>query len=72
MMGTLAVKGLKSFVYSYLDLDVKQFISDSKSIKTLRKPKDKCLIPKPDKGQGIVLVNRDDCNNSLENLFENK
>ena len=60
---------LKSFGYNYLDLDVTQFTSGNKSIKTLRKLKDKCLILKPDKGQGIVLINRDDYNNSLENLF---
>ena len=35
----------------------------------LTKLKDKCLNLKSDKGQGIVLVNRDDYNNSLENLF---
>ena len=35
----------------------------------LTKLKDKCLILKSDQGQGIVLVNRDDYNNSLENLF---
>ena len=45
------------------------FISDNKSIKTLRKLKDRCLVLKPDKGQGIALVNRNDYNNSLENLF---
>ena len=59
---------LKSFVYSYLDLDVTQFISDNKSIKTLRKLKDRCLTLKPDKGQGI-LIDRDNYNNSQENLF---
>ena len=45
------------------------FISNNKSIKTLRKLKDRCLILKPDKGQGIALVNRNDYNNLLENLF---
>ena len=64
-----AKTALKSFTYNYLDFDVKQFISDSKSIKTLRKLKDKCLILKPDNGQSIVLINREDYNNSLENLF---
>ena len=61
---------LNCFAYNYLALDVTQFISDSKSIKTLRKLKDKCLTLKPDKGQGIILTNRDDYNNSLENLFD--
>ena len=64
-----AKTALKYFAYNYLDLDVTQFISDNKITKLLRKLKDKCLILKPNKGEGIVLVNRDDCNNSLENLF---
>ena len=54
---------------NYLDLHVTQFIKDNKRIKTLRKLKDKCLILKPDKRQGIVLINRDDYKNSLENLL---
>ena len=60
---------LKYFTHNYFDFDVTQFISDNKITKTLRKLKDKCLILKPNKGEGIALVNRDDCNNSLENLF---
>ena len=64
-----AKTALKYFAYNYLDLDVTQFISDNRITKLLRKLKDKCLILKPNKGEGIVLVNRDDCNNSLENLF---
>ena len=64
-----AKTALKYFAYNYLDLDVTQFISDNRITKLLRKRKDKCLILKPNKGEGIVLVNRDDCNTSLENLF---
>ena len=62
-----AKTALKCFACNYLDLDFKQFISDSKSIKMLRE--NKCLILKPDKGQGIALINRDNYNNSLQNLF---
>ena len=64
-----AKTALKYFAYNYLDLDVTQFISDNRITKLLRKRKDKCLILKPNKGEGIVLINRDDCNTSLENLF---
>ena len=64
-----AKTALKSFACNYLDLGVEQFISDRKVIITLRSLKDKCLILKPKKGQGIVLVKGDDCNNSLEDLF---
>ena len=64
-----AKTALKSFGYNYINLEVTQFISDKKSIKTLRKLKDKCLILKPDKGQGIVSANRDDYNNSLKKIY---
>ena len=58
---------LKSFAYKYLDFGIKQFMSDSKSNKNVTKT-DGCIL-KP--GQCIVLVNKDDYNNSLENLFDN-
>ena len=51
-----AKKALKSFAYNYLDLYVKQFIPSSRSTKTLQKLRNKCL--KPDKGQGVVFLNR--------------
>ena len=60
---------LKSFTHNYLDLDMKQFILNSKLIKILRKIKKRCLILKPDKGQGIVLISRIDYNNSMEQMF---
>ena len=37
---------LKSFTYSYLDLDVKSF-------------KERCMVLKSDKGQGIVVNKKD-------------
>ena len=47
---------LRSFVYSYLDVDVKQYAIDSRGLKILRRLKNKCVILKPDKGSGIVLI----------------
>ena len=51
-----AKMALNSFAYNYLDLDIKQYGLDSKRIKVLRKLKKKCVILKPDKGNGIVLL----------------
>lgn len=64
-----AQTALKSFTYNCLDLDVKQFISDNKMVKVLRNIKEKCLILKPDKGQGIVLIDKTNYYNSMERLF---
>ena len=38
-------------------------------IKVLQNIKQKCLILKPDKGQGIVLTDTTDYYNSMERLF---
>ena len=64
-----AQTALKSFIYNCLDLDIKQYISDNKMIKVLRSIKEKCLILKPDKGQGIVLIDKTGYYNSMERLF---
>ena len=53
-----AQTALKSFTYNCLNLDIKQYISDNKMVKVLRNIKEKCLILKPDKGQGIVLIDK--------------
>ena len=60
---------LKSFTYNYLDLDFKYFGLDQKRIKLLRNLRERCMILKPDKGQGIVLINKSDYLSSLERLF---
>ena len=60
---------LKSFTYNCLNLDIKQYISDNKMVKVLRNIKEKCLILKPDKGQGIVLIDKTGYYNSMERLF---
>ena len=60
---------LKSCTYNYLDLDFKLFGLDQKRIRILRNLREKCMILKPDKGQGVVLVNKHDYINSLERLF---
>ena len=60
---------LKSFTYSYLDLDFKNFRVDQRLIKVLRSLKERCMILKPDKRQGIVVVNKNDYYDSLDQLF---
>ena len=54
--------------FSLIDLENKQILKDKKKldIKNLRK---ELVIPKPDKGNGIVLLNANDYYNSVEKLF---
>ena len=61
-----------AFTYNYLDLDIKEFFNDKKKIKTLQNLREKCMILKPDKEQGIVLINKTDYYGSLERLFCDK
>ena len=60
---------LKSFMYSYLDLDFKQFLNDQNHINTIQQLRNKCMILKPDKGQGVVLIDKIDYYNSMERIF---
>ena len=52
-----------------LILELDSLYQTTKSIKTLQELKDKCFILNSDKDGVIVLNNRDDYNNLLENLF---
>ena len=65
----LVQTAFKSFTYSYIDLDFKNFTVDQRLIKVLRSLKKRCMILKPDKGQGIVVVNKKDYYDSLDQLF---
>jgi hypothetical protein len=62
---------LRSLTCNYLDLDLKQFHIDSKRILILKKLNTHFAILKPDKGNGIVLLNRSDYVHSLNSLFDN-
>ena len=62
-------KSLKSFTYFYLDLDFKNFRVNQRRIKVLRFLKERCMVLKPDKGQGIVAVNKKDYYDSLGQFF---
>ena len=61
---------LKAFTYNYLDLDLKQFSTDQKHIKVLRRLRERCMILKPDKGQGVVLIGMNDYIHSLKRIFD--
>ncbi len=63
---------LKSFTYNYLDLDFLQFKLAQKKVKILRNLRERCIILKPDKGQGVVLVKKEDYYHSLECIFGDK
>ena len=62
----------KAFSYNYLDIDYKEFGFDQIRINTIRKLQDKCIILKPDKGQGVVLIKKSDYKQFMERLFSDQ
>ena len=67
-----AKNALRAFTYNYLDLDDKQFISDSKRLKVLKSLKKDYVLLKPDKGQGIVVLKREDYVSSVQRIFDDQ
>ena len=67
-----AQTALKAFTYNYLDVDNKQIKMDKKRIQLLKEMHEKFMILKPDKGQGVVLVTKDDYVNSIQHIFSEK
>ena len=63
---------LKSFTFQYLDIDEKQTWQDKKRIKIIRRLHEQVVILKPDKGQGVVLINKKDYVKSMETLFADR
>ena len=60
---------VRSFTYNYIDLDLKEFRLSRKKIDILNTLTDRFAILKPDKGNGIVLINRQDYITSVKSLF---
>ena len=62
---------LRSFTYNCLDLDLKEYFTDRKRIRTLASMSKTLWILKPDKGNGVVILKRSDYVNSLNSIFNN-
>ena len=63
---------LRSFTYNCLDLDLKQYFTDRRRIRILSALSKDFAILKPDKGNGIVILNRSDYTKSLRSIFDDK
>ena len=63
---------LRAFTFDILDIDDKNVYSDFKKLTVIKNlPKDVAIL-KPDKGNGVVLINNVDYYQSLEHLFIDK
>ena len=63
---------LRAFTYCYLDLDTHSFALDQRRIKIIRNLHQRCMILKPDKGKGIVLIKKTDYIDSVKRIFDDK
>ena len=72
MSGERIKNALRSFAYNTLEIENKRYFTDSKILKTIRNLKERMIIVKPDKGQGVVLLRKSDYIESLENIFNDE
>ena len=63
---------LRAFTYSYIDIYDKQYSHDKKKINIIKKLREKYMILKPDKGNGVVLMNKADYHDAMNQLFSDK
>ena len=61
----------RAMVFSLVDLENKQIFKNKKKLDIIKNLKE-LVILKPDKGNGIVLLNANDYYNSVEKLFQDK
>ena len=59
---------LGAFTYSYVDIFDTQFLHDKNKSKVLEQLKQYRVILKPDKGNGIVLINKTEYNLAMKKL----
>ena len=63
---------LLAFTYSYVDIFDLQFLHDKNKTKVLKQLRQDCVILKPDKGNGIVLINKTEYNLAMKRLFSDR
>ena len=56
---------LRAFTYSYIGIYGKQYSHDKKKINIIKQFCEKYVILKPDKGNGVVLMNKLDYHNAM-------
>ena len=66
------MKIIRSYAFNLIDIDDKNIVNDANKIKIIKYVRKTLVIMKLDKGIGIVLLNKEDYTNSMENLFTNE
>ena len=55
-----------------IDIYDKQYSHDKKKINVIKQLREKCMILKPDKGNGVMLINKVDYHDPMNQLFSDK
>ena len=63
---------LRSYAFNLIDIDDKNIFKDASKIKIIKHLRKTLVIMKPDKGNDIVLLNKEDYTSYMENLFTDK
>ena len=63
---------LRAFTYSYVHIFNTQFLHDKNKTKVLKQLRQDCVILKPDKGNGVVLINKTEYNLAMKKLFSDR
>ena len=68
----LAKNQIRAMAFNLINIEEKQFFKDRKMINTIRTLKEKIVLLNPDKGNGVVLLDKTDYKDSLGHLFSDR
>ena len=63
---------IRAMAFNLIDIDDRQTFKDAKKVKVIQKLREKLVLLSPDKGNGVVLMDREDYVTSMEHLFSNR
>ena len=63
---------LRAMAFNLVNIEEKRFFNDKKMIDAIKNLKEKVVLLAPDKGNGVVLLDKVDYTSSLEHLFEDR
>ena len=58
--------------FNLINLEDKRFFKDKKMLETIRNLKERVVLLAPDKGNGVVILEKDDYKGSIEELFADR
>ena len=63
---------IRAMAFNLINIDDRQIYKDAKKIKVIKKLRENIVLLSPDKGNGVVLLDKIDYTQSMEHLFSNR